>query len=163
MTWIDSRGRLFGRINLIDAAVILALFACGPLAFSAWWLFREPVPALSLIEPRVLAPQTETRVKVTGQYLRPYLSAVTGPSQAIWLWQDFDHAEITVPATLPIGTYDVAIFDAAREVARLPQYLSVAIAVPDMTEITALVDHLAGWRRDWPSIRAHWAPPVERP
>jgi hypothetical protein len=49
MTVIDERGRVFGRINLIDAAAALFLFVLIPVAYGAYVLFRTPQPKLTSI------------------------------------------------------------------------------------------------------------------
>ena len=48
MSIIDERGRLFGRLNLVDAAVGALLLALMPAAYGAYLLFKEPVPKLML-------------------------------------------------------------------------------------------------------------------
>ena len=47
---IDARGRLFGRWNLIDAFVGMALLGvAGGLSYGAYTLFRLPVPIATTI------------------------------------------------------------------------------------------------------------------
>ena len=44
MALIDEQGRLFGKVNLIDALVALVALLLIPLAYGAFLLFRAPVP-----------------------------------------------------------------------------------------------------------------------
>jgi hypothetical protein len=124
MALIDDRGRLFGRVNIIDAAVGLLLVGLIPLAYAAFVLFRQPEPTLSSISPAKL-PAQPTRVQVRGEKLRPYLRVFFNDKQGTTFALIDEHtAEIEVPE-LPPGTYDVILYDVAREVSRLRGALTV--------------------------------------
>ena len=47
MALIDERGRLFGRINLIDLAVIVFVAVLIPLGYGAYLVFRAPAPHIT--------------------------------------------------------------------------------------------------------------------
>ena len=47
MPIIDERGRVFGRFNLVDAAVGLLVLVLLPAAYGAYRLFKEPLPTLT--------------------------------------------------------------------------------------------------------------------
>src|SRR6185295_13855340 len=51
MPMIDDRGRVLGRVNLIDAAFVLLLVAAVPVAYGAYLLFRDPTPRLTNVLP----------------------------------------------------------------------------------------------------------------
>ena len=125
MPLIDERGRIFGRVNLIDALAVVLVLVSIPLAYGAFLLFRVPAPTILSIQPaRILEHQTAT-VQITGQDLRPFLRARVGVTESEgFLVQSPTLAEIKVPA-LPEGTYDVALFDQAQELVRKPGALTV--------------------------------------
>ena len=51
MTIVDERGRLFGRFNLIDAAVVLVVVVLVPLVYAAYLLFRPPAMKILSVNP----------------------------------------------------------------------------------------------------------------
>ena len=124
MPVLDDRGRLFGRINLIDAVVGAFAIVLIPVGYSAYLLFRTPIPTITSIEPAQITEQQPATVRVTGEDFRPYLGAKLGTNYGVFLLQDPMHAEIKVPP-LPAGTYDLALFDEALELARKPGVLQV--------------------------------------
>jgi hypothetical protein len=122
---IDERGRLFGKVNLIDGAVALLVLVLIPLAYGAFLLFRAPVPKIVSVEPAQVVQQRGASVQLTGQDLRPFLRArFNGFESPGFLVQSPTLAEIKLPA-LPPGTYDLILFDEAQELARKPGALTV--------------------------------------
>lgn len=107
-------------LDLAAGGVSVVFLVVG---YGAWALFRTPTPIIAGLEPAVIT-QVAQRVTITGKDLRPYLKgrigealvpvSVTSPAKGL----------LDVPA-LPIGVYDVVLFDEAREVARLPRGLAV--------------------------------------
>ncbi len=139
MALIDSRGRLFGRINVIDAAVAAVLLGAIPLIYAAFVLFRQPEPSVVSISPAKLTPQV-SRVQIKGRSLRPFLRVSFNQEQGTtFAFIDAETAEVDVPALTP-GTYDVILYDVAREVSRLPGALTVeGPPLPPSTEAQMLV------------------------
>ena len=43
---VDGEGRLFGRINLVDAVCVLFLIGLVPVAYGSLLLFRPALPSL---------------------------------------------------------------------------------------------------------------------
>lgn len=126
MAVIDSQGRLFGRVNLVDAILVLLLVAALPLAYAARVLFRDPPATLSQISPAAVNQGVEGLIELTGQHFRPYMRVSFGTAQAAsFQFYGPTQAFVPVPAALERGTYDIVLFDHAREVARLPQALTV--------------------------------------
>src|SRR5262249_54115502 len=125
MTIVDERGRLFGRFNLIDAAVVLVVLVLISLAYAAYLLFRPDVMAIKSVEPsRVLVGQTP-RIRIHGANLRPYLRAQIGPAQPhTFLIETPNEAELVLPQ-LPAGTFDLALYDEVQEVARMKNAITV--------------------------------------
>jgi len=140
MPILDDRGRLLGKVNLIDAAAVVFVVALLPLAYGSWALFRTPPPVVTAVSPSVIpSGKTEgTVIRVDGKDLRPYLRALVGTTEARYLFVSSTRVELRLPK-LPPGTYDVALFDVAMEVARRPGALVVAepkaLAVARLTPV----------------------------
>jgi hypothetical protein len=126
MALIDERGRVFGKINVIDFALLAFIALLLPLGYGAYVLFRTPPPRITGITPNpVTFKPGEQRVRVTGEYLRPFMKASLGQADArAFLVERSTSAEL-VFVDLPVGTYDLALFDAAAEVARMPKALTI--------------------------------------
>jgi hypothetical protein len=127
MPVIDDRGRLFGRVNVIDFAVVLFVVALVPLAYAAYALFRPTPPHIVSVSPStaVYKAGVEQKVTITASWLRPFLRAQIGTYNT----RGF---EVTSARTadvrfmdLPPGTYDIVLFDESQEVARLPKALKI--------------------------------------
>ncbi len=142
MPLIDDRGRVFGKINLIDLALLVFALMLVPLGYGAYLLFRTPAPQLLAVTPNPL-PYTkgEQRVRIKGEHLRPFLRAQIGRSDARnFLIESPTSAEI-VFNELPPGTYDLALFDPSEQVASLPNALTIA---PPPLPPVQLVGRFAG-------------------
>lgn len=124
MPLIDDRGRLFGKINLIDAVVWIFVLLLIPLAYGAILLFRAPTPVIESLKPTVVLEQTPTSVAVTGRNLRPFLRGNVGNLSAQFLVESPTSGEFRVPK-LPPGVYDLSLWDEANRVALAPQALTV--------------------------------------
>src|SRR5262249_28960448 len=69
-----------------------------------------------------------THIRLKGEHFRPYLRAEVGRLQpTAFLIESPTAGEITMPDLEP-GTYDIALFDEAEEVARMPNAITVAVA-----------------------------------
>ena len=135
MALTDDRGRLFGRVNLIDAA--LALLVVVVLAFAAlgYALFRLPrPPVVTSVSPNRIPANEEHSLQLKGQNFIPYLRAYLGrtdetgfvknlteeekrdgftlmnATRVQFLLETPTLAEIKVPA-LGVGSYDVHFYD----------------------------------------------------
>ena len=73
MALVDEQGRLFGRVNLLDAIMAVVIVGLVPLAYSAYLLFRTPEPRLTAVEPSSLILGPNLRVSVKGENFRPYM------------------------------------------------------------------------------------------
>jgi len=135
---IDARGRLFGRVNLIDAAIVIVLLVLVPLAYGAFLLFREPTPAIASITPAHIVANAGARVTVAGDHFRAHLDARIGDVTATFHPQTTTEAELDLPA-LPPGTYDLALVERGAELVRKPAALTVVAPSPKMAVVTARV------------------------
>jgi hypothetical protein len=127
---IDSRGRLFGVVNLIDLALAMAAIAVIGLSAAAYRVFRIPDPILDRVEPAEVMLVTKPRIALVGRHMRHYLRAFVpragepfavttnlpdGPeARAVSVTED--RMELELPALTP-GAYDLYLFDDAKRVA----------------------------------------------
>jgi hypothetical protein len=128
---LDDRGRIGGRFNVIDVAAAVIVLVLVPLAIAAYLLFRTPAPTLTSVAPAALIEGPGQRVEVNGTNLRPFMRVTFGttPASAYFLGST-KYALVDVPPLKP-GTYDVVLFDYAREVARLVKALTIAPTATD--------------------------------
>lgn len=117
MRVIDDQGRIFGKVNIIDAAVLIVVCLLIPLAYSAYLLFRVPPPQVLAVEPARVS-QSTTEVMIRGQYLRPYLRMSVGDKPAGFFFGTPERGMIALPQ-LPPGTHDVVLYDETQELGRL--------------------------------------------
>jgi hypothetical protein len=133
---VDQEGRLFGRVNLIDAAIGLAVLVLLPLAYGAFLLFRPATPTITSVE-RVLLSNVEERtaggvslggkLKVLGTGLRPNMRASIGDRRAMaFVFETPTSADVIFGADVPPGTYDLVLFDGIQEIARASKAVTVA-------------------------------------
>jgi len=125
MPIVDAKGRLGGRINLVDAAIAAVVLGLIPAAFGAYLLFRTPTPKLTTITPDKLPYGPRQHIDIEGRDFRPYLRVSLNGVQA----QDFligstTNARVDLPL-LGVGTYDVVLYDYRHEVDRLPKALTI--------------------------------------
>jgi hypothetical protein len=138
MAVIDERGRLFGRINVIDAAVGAIVVALIPLAYLAWLLFQQPEPRIVGVDPPKVLPTTR-QVKIRGENLRPFMRVSFNEHQGVtFALHSPELAEVQLPE-LRAGTYDLILYDVAREVSRLPGAVVVEAAPLPVAQAAMLV------------------------
>ncbi len=147
MALIDDRGRVFGKINLIDAIVVALVLGLIPVAYAAYRLFRVPIPVVSAVTPSQVIEGKTATLQITGADLRPFLRATFGIySSPGFLVQSPTQAEIKVPATLPAGAHDLVLYDEGQELVRVPGALTVAplaVTGPRTATLTARVRFVA--------------------
>jgi len=131
-TLLDDRGRIGGRINIVDAAAAVVLLALIPLALAAFALFRTPAPTLSRVTPATLFEGQAQRIEIDGTNLRPFMrvSFNTTPGRSFLLGST-KYAIVETPDLKP-GAYDVVLYDYMQEVARLSNALTVAPVPTDV-------------------------------
>lgn len=121
MTLVDDRGRILGRYNLVDLVLAFVLLGLIPLGYGAYALFRTPTPRLVSVAPAERQFDSEFRVTVRGENLRPYMRVSLNDMQGrVFLFQSATSAEV-VFGDIPAGTYDVVLYDNAQERDRLPK------------------------------------------
>jgi hypothetical protein len=142
MTAIDNRGRLFGRINLVDAAVVAFLLVLLPVAYGSYLLFRPARPhidsvALSVItkeENRIAGGATLTaKLKVKGSGLNPLLRAAIGNSPAMgFVFENPNSADVLVGQVGP-NDHDLILYDGIQEVARAVDAFKIPATQPGVS------------------------------
>lgn len=146
MAIVDDRGRMFGRVNLVDAVLIAVLFGLIPLAYGGYALFRTPPPVLRSVEPTRMTYGPNQRVTIRGENLRPYMRVSFNDQQGRnFLFASTTAADVEL-GTLSPGTYDVVLYDYAQERARLPKALIVTPPPFPSTMVTVvgMVANLTG-------------------
>lgn len=123
MPVIDASGRLFGRWNIVDTAVVLVILLLIPLGYGAYLLFRPPEARLVAVDPAQVTVGT-TQVTVKGEHLRPTFRMTIGTLGTTFLYANPNGGVLQVPP-LPPGTYDVVLLDEELEIGRLPGALVV--------------------------------------
>jgi hypothetical protein len=134
MSVIDERGRLFGRVNLVDAMVLIVVAGLIPLAYAASVLFRTATPTISALAPKQVVEQTESTIRVTGRDLRAFLNARLGTIPVTFLIQSTTDGELRVPP-LAAGNYDLTLLDQGTEVVHVPAALIVIASPTKMAKL----------------------------
>jgi hypothetical protein len=151
MNWIDKEGRLFGRVNVFDAALAGFAIALIPIAYGTFLLFRMPSPRLTSVtqvpvtreELRVAGGNRLTaKLKVRGSGLRPMLQAGIGTTRALgFVFEDPNSADVLV-GEVPPGTHDFVLYDGVQEVARLARAVTIETVAPGRVAGIGTLIHL---------------------
>jgi hypothetical protein len=140
MPIIDDRGRVWGRLNIVDAAVIVVLLVLVPAAYGSYLLFRDPVPTLASVQPPSLPAGPDWQVEIRGEHFRPYLRVTFNNTQGkTFLFVNPTTAVVPLP-DLPPGKYDVVLYDYMREVARMPGGFTVEPPMTARVELEGVLD-----------------------
>ena len=132
MTQLDNDGRSAFRFNLVDVVVAIVILGLIPIAYGSYLLFRTPPPTLAGVSPVRLFEGHNQRLEIDGANLRPFLRVSLNSTPAkSFLIGSTKYALVDLPDLKP-GEYDVVLFDAVREVARLPKALTVIPMVADV-------------------------------
>lgn len=133
MALSDSQGRVFGRMNVVDLLVGVAIVLAIPIGYAAYVLWRTPAPQLTQVMPHTLVQGPNLQVEIRGEGLRPYMRLSFGDHQGLAFY--FVSPTVAVVPTPPLapGVYDLILYDYAREVARLAKALTVQPAPPPLS------------------------------
>jgi hypothetical protein len=125
MSLIDDRGRVAGRINLVDAVVAIVVLVLIPVAYAGYLLFQTPTPKLTSIDPVSFYQGPNLRVGINGVNLRPFMRISFNNVQGrTFMIGSTTRAEVDLP-DLNAGVYDVVLYDYMREIDRLPKALTI--------------------------------------
>src|SRR5262245_66460339 len=111
----EGMTRLFGRINIVDAAIGLFVLALIPAAYFSFLLFRTAKPVITSVDPAQLTyieerasagTQLSGKLKVHGRGLQPLLRASIGKQEAIaFIFESPESADVLF-GELPPGDHD---------------------------------------------------------
>jgi len=133
MAVVDARGRIGGKVNLIDAVIAVVVLGLIPIAYGAYLLFRAPTPKLLMVTPSTLYQGNNLRVTIAGEDLRPYLRVTFNNIQGqSFLIGNTTFALVDLPE-LKAGTYDVALWSYRQQLAILPKALTILPLAPTPT------------------------------
>lgn len=127
MSAIDKDGRLFGRINLVDAGMLIFILLLIPVGYATFLLFRPERPAIESVT-RVEIGNEERRVsggtiltaklKVRGTGFNPLLRARIDEIDAVGLVFENPNSVDVIVGVVPPGKHDLVLYDGVQEVAR---------------------------------------------
>ena len=133
MAIVDDRGRVAGRVNLIDALVAVVVILIVPIAYGSYLLFRTPPAKLTTIAPASLYEGPNLRVGIGGKNLRPFMRVSFNDVQGkTFMIASTTNAAIDLPELKP-GTYDVVLYDHMEEVDRLKKAFTLLPLAPQPT------------------------------
>lgn len=133
MALVDERGRIGGKVNLIDAVIAVVVLGLIPVAFGAFLLFRTPMPRLLGVGPNSLYQGGNLRVRIDGENLRPFMRITFNGTQGkSFLIGNTKYAIVELPDLDP-GAYDVILWDYKQEMGRLPKALTILPLAPTPT------------------------------
>ena len=138
MAIVDERGRMFGRWNLLDFAVLVLVIGLIPLAYAGYLLFRDQPPTLVAVTPAQVREAQEFNLTIKGTNLRPYMRVSVGTQQARdFVFKSTEEAELPFTYLAP-GRYDVVLYDSTRERFRLKDALTITASGLPATEVVAI-------------------------
>ena len=150
MSPIDKDGRLFGRINLVDAGILIFILLLIPVGYATFLLFRPERPSIESVT-RVEIGNEERRVsggtiltaklKVKGTGFNPLLRARIDSIEAVGLVFENPNSVDVIVGLVPPGKHDLVLYDGVQEVARAPG--AVEIQATDGPSVRAY-----GWFTD---------------
>jgi hypothetical protein len=150
MSVIDERGRLFGRFNIVDAALVAFAIVLLPLGYATYLLFKPAQPRIESVTPSQITV-AERRIgngaaltakfKIHGSGLTPLLRARIGGADALGLVFESPNSADVLVGPMPPGKHDLILLDGVQEVAR-------ANGAIDIQASTGTPIRVAGWLLD---------------
>lgn len=170
MALVDDRGRVFGRFNLIDAAVVAFLLGLVPLGYGAYLLFKPVRPRIDSVtqseitreERRVTSGGFLTaKLKVRGTGFNPLLRAFIDDNQALgFVFETPNSADVLVGAVAP-GTHDLVLFDGVQEVARARGAVTITDPARPTLRVVGWFTNLTAGVAD--QLKAGFSAPADSP
>jgi len=156
VTYVDERGRLFGRINLVDATVAAIVLVLIPLAYGTYLLFQPTAPRIDSVSPSGISKEEErisaggrlaAKFKVKGEGFTPLLRARINNADALgFVFETPNSADVLV-GPLPSGAHDLVLVDGIQEVARAAGAITIqpstAISIRAVGSLIRLDQELA--------------------
>jgi hypothetical protein len=133
MAIVDDRGRVAGRVNLIDAVAAVVFILVVPIAYGSYLLFRTPPAKLTAVAPASLYEGPNLRIGIGGRNLRPFMRVSFDDIQGkTFMVSSTTNAAIDLPDLKP-GTYDVVLYDHMEEIDRLKKAFTLLPLAPQPT------------------------------
>lgn len=138
MTLLDDRGRLLGRLNLVDGAVLVGALLLAWGVYTVYSVFRLPsAPEIVSVDPATQTAGDAARVKLRGRDFLPFMRVfvqrsgekpafvhenerpvdaftLVNRTQAEFVVESPTTAEVRLPNRMEAGTYDLLFFDETR-------------------------------------------------
>jgi len=152
MSAIDHNGKLFGRFNLIDAAIVAFVLVLIPIGYATALLFRPERPVIDSVtsvdigseERRVSVGTILTaKLKVRGHGFNPLLRARIDSIDAVGLVYENPNSLDVIVGVVPPGKHDLVLYDGIQEVARAAGAVEIQVT-------TGPAVRLYGWFTDIP-------------
>lgn len=143
--WLDSRGRLLGRINLVDLLISLFLLSLGGVVAYAVGVSRYRALSIVSVEPRRMVAGVRQTLEVRGTGFDPAATVWLGPhiSRAGGYWEDSVLGiEMGKDDVLP-GVYTVRVRDGHGRTATAPDTLEI-VWEPQITEVNPTIIYNTG-------------------
>lgn len=162
MTLLDDRGRLFGRLNLVDAGLAVLTVAGAAGLFTAYRVFRLPRgPEIASVEPATQPAANGARLRLHGRDFLPYHRVfvrrsgnapgfvyeqekpvddytIVNHTQAQWVVESASLAEVRLPDQMGPGTYDLMFFNETRQLSvKQNAFTLTSVAPPPVRPPTA--------------------------
>ncbi len=147
MSVIDDHGRIFGRFNLVDAAMAAFVVLLLPLAYGTYLLFTPTRPSIDSVAPSEITREERrigngsaltAKFKVRGTGFTPLLRARIGGAAALgFVFENPNSADILV-GPVAAGKHDLVLLDGIQEVAR-------AVGAIEIQGTTGTPMRVAGW------------------
>ena len=127
MSIIDDRGRLFGRLNIVDATIVAFVVLLVPLAYGTYLLFRPAQPRIDSVVPSDITiaerrigngSALTAKFKIRGSGFTPLLRAKIGGADALGLVFESPNSADVLVGPVPPGKHDLILVDGVQEVAR---------------------------------------------
>ncbi len=148
MSVIDQQGRVFGRVNLVDAAFVLLILLLFPLGYGTYLLFRPAAPRIDSVTPSVITREERrisaggrliAKFKVTGSGFTPLLRARIGDADAMGLVFESPNSADVLVGPVPPGAHDLVLIDGIQEIARAKGAITI------QAETASASIRAAGW------------------
>jgi hypothetical protein len=156
MSMIDKDGRVFGRINIVDAIVLVLLLLLIPIGYATFLLFKPERPRIDSVtlvevgneERRVSSGSILTaKLKVKGSGFNPLMRARIDSIDAVGMVFETPNSVDVIVGVVPPGKHDLVLYDGVQEVARARG--AVEIQASEGPQVRAY-----GWLTDLEPARA---------
>ncbi len=138
MTVIDDRGRIFGRVNLIDAGVALVVALVITFGVQLHYIATYPTPVIERVEPVKIPPGKDALITIHGRNFDPQTVVKTGVSSTTGIFQSVrfispTQIEFAISEGVPEGAYFVLVANRANKMAIMNNAFPVEAPPPTLS------------------------------